>query len=256
MMIKLASSQFKTLRHWFASERPGPLVGLHVLQTGNGASFADRWPNPRTLLVNTAENYSLTGDSDALTPHDLKLRITGFVEAPERFVSLLRAAFPELKVWDRVVFELKTKPFFSISPKQLIRRLEPADAFYLRGLPPEIHWIWNTWGGPERLAASGYAWGAFSGKRLVSIACSFFVGECFEDIGVVTESEFRGLGLAAACAGKLCEDIQNRGRRPSWSTSPDNLASVRVAEKLGFKRHRHDVLYAVGVSIPEPVRRH
>ncbi len=255
MMIQLIPRQLEALRRWFTPERPGPLVGLHVLNTGNGACFVDRCPNPRTLLANAAGNYALAGDPETATADDLKLRIAGFVEAPERFAPLLRAVFPDLRLWDRVVFELKAKPFFSMPAGKLIRRLEAKDVFHLRGLRPEINWICNTWGGPERLAASGYAWGAFANERLVSVACSFFVGEQYEDIGVVTESEFRGLGLSVACAGKLCEDIQSRGKQPSWTTSPDNLASVRVAEKLGFRLHRHDVLYVTGVSIPEPARR-
>jgi RimJ/RimL family protein N-acetyltransferase len=33
-------------------------------------------------------------------------------------------------------------------------------------------------------------------------------------------------------------------------TSPDNLASIRVAEKLGFTLQRTDALYVVGREIP------
>jgi predicted GNAT family acetyltransferase len=80
------------------------------------------------------------------------------------------------------------------------------------------------------------------------------MGERYEDLGVVTEPEFRGRGLSVACAGALCEDIQSRGHWPSWTTSPDNTASIRVAEKLGFSLQRRDILYAIGVPIPEPAR--
>lgn len=64
----------------------------------------------------------------------------------------------------------------------------------------------------------------------------------------------RGLGLNPACAGRVSEDIRRCGRTPSWTTSPDNLPSRRVAEKLGFERVRDDVLYVVGQPIPEPAR--
>ncbi|MGH7490936.1 MAG: GNAT family N-acetyltransferase [bacterium] len=254
-MILLTPSQMATLRDWFAPDRPGPLVGMHVLQTGNGACFVDRWPQPRVLLADSAGNYSFAGDPETLKPADLKARIAGFVEAPERFVPVLRAAFPSLQTWERVIFDLQTKPRFSCPPAQAIRRLEPADAFHLWGLSPEVNWIVKTWGGPAGLAASGRAWGAFANDRLVAVACAFYVGERFEDLGVVTEPEFRGMGLSVACAGGLCEDIQSRGHRPSWTTSPDNTASIRVAEKLGFILQRRDVLFAIGVSIPDPVRR-
>jgi len=67
----------------------------------------------------------------------------------------------------------------------------------------------------------------------------------------VTEPQFRGGGLSTACAAALCEDIRARSHQPSWATSPDNLASIRVAEKLGFTLQRRDVLYVVGIPIPE-----
>lgn len=254
-MIQLSPDQVATLRDRFLPDRPGPLVGLHVIQTGHGACSVDRWPTPRTVLMHSADNYSLTGDPEALNPGELKSRVTGFVEAHERFVPMLRETFSNVQVWDRQIFELRMKPRFLPPPGHLIRRLEPADIFRLRELSPEVRWIWNTWGGPDELAASGYAWGAFVDNRLVSVACTFYVGEQYEDIGVITEPAFRGVGLSLACAGLLCEEIHSRGRRPSWTTSPDNTASLRVAEKLGFSLQRRDFLYAIGVPIPEPARR-
>jgi len=73
------------------------------------------------------------------------------------------------------------------------------------------------------------------------------VGERYEDLVVVTEPEYRGLGLSAACAAKVCEDITDRGRQPGWSAHAKNLASLRVAEKLGFSIQRHDRLYVAGM---------
>src|SRR3712207_3267205 len=105
-MILLDPVQRNVLLPWFLPERLGPLVGLHVLQTGHGACFADRWPDPRALLVDTAGNYALHGAPDALDPRDLEQRIAGFVEAPEAFLPLLRASCPDLKIWDRVMLAL------------------------------------------------------------------------------------------------------------------------------------------------------
>ena len=38
-MTQITPSRTATLRHWFAPERSGPLVGLHVMQTGSGATL-------------------------------------------------------------------------------------------------------------------------------------------------------------------------------------------------------------------------
>ncbi|HJZ49449.1 MAG TPA: GNAT family N-acetyltransferase [Roseiflexaceae bacterium] len=90
--------------------------------------------------------------------------------------------------------------------------------------------------------------------QYLAVACSFFVGRLYEEIGVVTEAAYRGQGLSVACADALCQDIERRGKQASWSTSPDNRASIRVAEKLGFRFEREDRLYVSGLDIPTPVR--
>jgi RimJ/RimL family protein N-acetyltransferase len=136
-----------------------------------------------------------------------------------------------------------------------VRRLEASDARHLRELSSESAWISKLWNGPEGLASSGYGWCAFVDGELAAVACTAFLGETYEDIGVVTEPQFRGLGLSPACSLALCGDIRARGHQPSWTTSPDNLASMRVAEKLGFELQRRDVLYVVGIPIPTPARR-
>ncbi|MEW5961703.1 MAG: GNAT family N-acetyltransferase, partial [Chloroflexota bacterium] len=229
-MILLTPAQTATLKNWFLPERPGPLIGLHVIHTGQGACFVNRWPAPQAVLVEAAGNYTLLGKAQALTPADVQPHLKGFVETSEAFVPLLKAAFPEVRTWPRVVFARQDAPHPVAATGYSVRRLEPSDAHHLGALGPESAWISKTWGGPHGLAASGFGWGAFAAGQLASVACTFFLGETYEDIGVVTEPGFRGLGLSTACAGALCHDIRARGHRPSWTTSPDNSASVRVAE--------------------------
>ncbi|MGI9148490.1 MAG: GNAT family N-acetyltransferase [Chloroflexota bacterium] len=100
------------------------------------------------------------------------------------------------------------------------------------------------------LAASGYAWGAFAYNQLVAAACSFFVGDRYEDIGVVTDPAHRGLALSTTCAAGLCDDIQRRGHQPTWTTATDHHASLRAAERLGFVVHHLDRLLLVGGPPP------
>jgi RimJ/RimL family protein N-acetyltransferase len=254
-MLPLSLEQSATLRDWLLPDQPGPLVGLHVLNTGHGTCWVDRWPEPRAAFFECAANWSLIGDPEAVLPDDLQGQVAGFLDAPVGFVPVLRAAFPDLVVWDRVMFELETPPRFSVPPETTVRLLTPADVTLLQGLDPELNWIGKTWGDAAGLAASGTAWGAFVKERLAAIACTFYMGERYEDIGIVTEPAFRGRGFGPACAGAACRGILARGRRPSWTTSPDNIASIRVAEKLGFTQRRRGYLYVVGIPVPRPARR-
>ncbi len=228
-MIEITPTQAAELRSWFVPEEAGPLVGLHVIQTGNGTVLVDSWPNPSAVLIETGGNYSLRGEPNAVEVCSVR-KIVGLVDTPERFLPLLKSTFPDMAVWPRVTLELPRSP-------------------------PQAAWIWGTWGDAKGLASSACAWGAFLDGRLGSVACTFFVGERYEEIGVVTEPDFRGLGLSPACAAALCAEVRDRGRVPAWTTSPDNYASLRVAEKLGFEVARSSSLYVVGMPVPEPARR-
>jgi RimJ/RimL family protein N-acetyltransferase len=117
-------------------------------------------------------------------------------------------------------------------------------------LSDEIGWVAKTWGGPAGLAASGHAYGAFAGGRLAAVTCSFFQGARYADAGVVTEPERRGQGLGVASARAWCAGTVAHRRVPTWTTSTDNSASRRIAERLGFALVRRDVLHVIGVAIP------
>jgi RimJ/RimL family protein N-acetyltransferase len=219
------------------------MVGLHVLNTRHGRCFVDRWPEPRVALVQVGANFALAGDPAALHPADLQA-VVGFIDAADAFEPLLRAARPSLSTWHRVVQVLPHDT--PLSSDSRVRRLVAEDSLALRGLNPDLAWISSTWDGPDGLASSGFGWGAFVDGKLASVACSFFVGKRYEDIGLVTEPEQRSRGLSTACAAAVCGDIRARGRLPSWTTSTDNRASLRVAERLGFVFQRRDRLFVLG----------
>ncbi|WP_448623657.1 GNAT family N-acetyltransferase [Geodermatophilus sp. URMC 64] len=229
---------------FFAPERPGPLIAQHIVTSGVGRCRADRWPRPRTVLAELpGGNVALRGEPAVIDG------LAALVEAPPEWLPALRAVDPGTTVWPRVVAVLPDGADVP-APRHPVRRLVPGDAAALERLDPSIAWIGETWGGPAGLAASGYGWAAFDGDRAVSVACSFFVGRRFEDIGVVTARDVRGRGLSTACAAAVVADIRARGHRPTWTTSPDNAASRAVAAHLGFVHERDDVLYAVRTAIP------
>jgi hypothetical protein len=106
-MITLDPSQLKGFTAWFTPERPGYLVGSHVLNTGCGQVWADRSPSSRALLAEVAGNYQFYGDPGAFTPQEVAPLLKGFIDCPLEFEPLVRAACPDLVAWERVVYQLE-----------------------------------------------------------------------------------------------------------------------------------------------------
>jgi hypothetical protein len=231
---------------FFEPERPGPVIQPHVAATGIGRCLVDRWPDARTVVAQLpGGNAALRGSPRVIED------LAGLVEAPEDWLPALRETDPATAVWSRVIAVLPPGAELP-APGAAVRRLTAGDAPALAGLHPSIAWIGETWGGLAGLARSGHAWAAFDGGVPVSVACSFFLGRRYADIGVVTDAAFRGRGLSTSCAAGVAADIRATGRQPTWTTSPDNAGSLGVAAHLGFVHGRDDVLYAVRTPIPLP----
>lgn len=251
--MELTLTDARRLVPWYSAERPGyEAAAGHVLTTGNGRAWADRWPDPQVVLLGTADYFVLRGSPDAVRPAELADVVRGFVDAPAQFAPVLRQAAPRMATWQRLVYALDQVTDQAAAHVRTVpaRRLTADDVPALAALSDRSSWIYSTWGGPLGAAASGRAWGAFVGGRLASVACTFFDGLRHEDVGIVTEPAYQRRGLSTACVAGLCRDILARGRRPSWSTSLDNLASQRVAVKVGYRQVRTDVLYLINIDPP------
>ena len=248
-LVRLDGGSAKDL---LAGEGPGPGAILgHVAGTGHGRAWVDRWPHPSAVLAEVAGNYLLAGSPSAVDPVALRPLVTGFLAAPEAFAPVVADAFPDRVAWDRVVYRLPAGP--GIPPPRVpaeMRALASADADAIAGLGPELGWVAKTWGGPAGLAGGGHAYGTFVDGRLVAAAGTFFLGHRYEDAFAVTEPRWRGRGLATACARAWCAGVVARGRTPTWTTSPDNHGSHRIAERLGMVLVRRDVLHVIGVDPP------
>jgi len=271
-MIRVVHDAGAVLAPLLAAEAPGSdAIAGHLLATGHGRVWVDRWPGARVVAVEVADNWLVRGDPDAAAGAGLADVVQGFVDAPPEFEPLLSSAADRFDTWDRVIMAMDLRPGGPASDTPLppsalppsalppssqpsgaeVRLLHSGDAGAVAALDPDLSWIAKTWGGPEGMASSGMAWGAFVGRRLASVACTFFQGQRHEDIGVVTEPEFRRRGLSAAASARWCLDVQARGRLPTWTTTPDNLGSLGTARRLGFRHVRDGVIYLVGIGPPD-----
>jgi hypothetical protein len=76
---------------------------------------------------------------------------------------------------------------------------------------------------------------AFAGDEPAAFAYAPWETEGWFDLSVDTLEPFRRRGLAEAAARELMTLQGAAGRRPVWGAVASNLASLRLAEKLGFR---------------------
>ena len=90
-------------------------------------------------------------------------------------------------------------------------------------------------GGLCGLFLEGVVAGAVVDGQIVGTAHTSAVTDRYADIGVETREAWRGRGFATAAASIVARRVQEQGRIPVWSCGEDNVASLRVARKLGFE---------------------
>ncbi|MFF0729901.1 GNAT family N-acetyltransferase [Streptomyces sp. NPDC004134] len=238
--------------NWFPAGAPGPpALAEHALATGHGRWWADRPKHPRAVAVRCAEYAMLRGSPEALTAADLAPLAHTYLDVPPHFQPLLTAAFDRIALYERTIWICADPPR---SPRPVpdgitLRRLTAADAVVVADLGSRLAWISDSWGGPRMLAASGHAWGAFAGRRLLSLAVSYVRGERYEDIAAVTLPEHRRRGLATSCVTALCGDVRDRGRAASWTCSGDLRMTMVPAWTTGFRLVRDYAHFAVGAAV-------
>lgn len=118
------------------------------------------------------------------------------------------------------------------APVETVRLLSPADSGLLERAPPELRG--KGWGSSSALLREGIAAAAILDREIVALAHTTARTGQYADLGVATLLAWRNQGLASATAALVASEVQSAGQTPVWSTGATNLASLRVARKLGF----------------------
>ncbi len=79
--------------------------------------------------------------------------------------------------------------------------------------------------------------------EIIAGASSYTYCEGKIEINIETKTEYRRMGLAKACASKLILECLERKIYPRWDAA--NIASVALAEKLGYRFVREYGVYSI-----------
>lgn len=101
-------------------------------------------------------------------------------------------------------------------------------------------------GSLENFLANAAGLCLMDGETIVAEAYASSFGWHDAEIGVLTRAGHRGRGCAPIACAYLIELCEARGYSAYWSCDADNLPSIRVAEKLGFRQRRAYAFYEYG----------
>ena len=149
-----------------------------------------------------------------------------------RLGAIIREATGKRVCYYRDVYHTLSKPAISFR-NDVVRQLTITDLPLLEAAPAEIRGA--GFGSPGTMLAVGFAAGAIVSGRLVAIAHTSALTRHHADISAFTLEPWRRRGFSTAAASIVAERVQETGRTPVWSAGEDNIASLRVAEKVGFE---------------------
>jgi GNAT superfamily N-acetyltransferase len=96
----------------------------------------------------------------------------------------------------------------------------------LDGVPPAL---------AEELGAADRVWTAWVDGAPVAFAYAPWRSACWFDVSVDVLPGARQLGLGTLVASTMIRDERAAGREPVWGADEDNVASLRLARRLGFQ---------------------
>lgn len=260
MITEHASS---VLRHHMAA-LPGPHMAMIVESTLAGNTLAQCW----TLSEETAEPVvvlwekgnnglylsrlpsepALNDDLSQLINTTIRLRA---LDEGRRFKVRVLAAHtdealhalfvptPLRRYQTRFYGFTQTLPDQQLPSKQAGIRFAPIERALLEQetlvhreeLVDEISGMWPS---EQRFYSDGFGYVAIVDDQIVCWCTAEFVGPARCGIGIATQPSYQRQGIATATATRVVAQALQRGLTPYWECGSTNLASQRVAEKVGF----------------------
>ena len=113
---------------------------------------------------------------------------------------------------------------------ELLQQHELGGLNWLRG------WINSFWPSLEDFKRLGFGYCLVSQERAIASFCfSVFVSRPQYELATATAEEHLRRGLSSAATVTCLERCYKQGYKPVWHCWDDNLASTRVAQKVGFE---------------------
>ncbi len=244
---------------------------LAAIQEGNSLAqiWVDNKPNPQAVFLwDKANNvFYLSGDEDNRQFNDdlaglLESKVIPNLSLKHRIYFRIRTTS---KAWTNKLSsifkkaDLKQGCYMFFSHKNQVKlnwankipagfELKLIDEDFLSNSNYEnievvkrgIHQMWTS---IKRFMKHGFGFSLIKGCKIVSWCTSEYMSKDRCGIGIETLRQYQNRGLATIVASAFVRHSLQRNIEPYWDCFVENLASRRVAEKVGFIKEQNYQIY-------------
>ncbi|MDE2840499.1 MAG: GNAT family N-acetyltransferase [Chloroflexota bacterium] len=219
-------------------EMPETVGPIHLLKHGACKTYAVGEPESLDAVVIQSESlpeepyglgHNAQGLWDLLKNIDNWTAVNVSPAVSTKLGALIKTSTGKRVSYYGDVYHTLTKPVPEIVD-HAVRELTAADIGLLEAAGVDG----TDFGGLSVLLDEGSVAAAVVDGRIVGSAHTTAQTDRYADIGVGTDERWRNRGFATSAASIVARRIQESGRIPVWSCGEDNMASLRVAQKLGF----------------------
>lgn len=251
-IVELQPEEFaRVLPLYREARKPFPLISAVIQNKQRGQVFADERESPHSALVVTDFGFMFlagAAQEGAFNEELSRLFATGnafkpsyllWYSPPAYWQKKLDSATPgPIRRRERMRFE-----FHAEGASWLKEPVQCPAGLELRKLSSDL--ISKTerfglkldsrfWASAADFLANGLGVCLMQDSEVVSLCYTAAIADCLGEIDVVTQTEFRGSGLANCVAQQLIRECLSTKIIPTWDCFLDNIGSRRLGEKLEF----------------------
>ncbi|WP_337103331.1 GNAT family N-acetyltransferase [Paenibacillus sp. YIM B09110] len=265
-MFELSRDQFLKAIPLLENGHPHPEV-LSILENNNpGWVFSDRADAPKTALVwsKGMKGHYLIGDetnefflskldefvTKNIAPRMKELGMNYFEVSGHHNNWDLKSLFASRELqqpWDQIVYESTRFEAHMLNPHGNFRAVNlrsqewKMSDFSNKGFVYDH--INQFWEAEEDFYEKGYGYAAIEDSEVIGVCYSSFVTKEMHAVGIETLPQCQQRGAGTYLATLVVNDIVQNGYTCYWDCSLSNVASKKLALRLGFKQiHQYQCL--------------
>lgn len=275
MIFELDNTEFDIAKSIFSNLSEYQLMLLSVLERNKpGRIFVDDKINPSSgfvyikdvflIFAGSSRNTSFSNELKKILAHDIFPNYKGYLNHsvifydPEWVEEIKRIFDNQVSSGEGIYYKLNRKKrkewdcnlSQDFTVEQIDREFIERKSYTT---PEEIRikkWLSNMYGSLEKFYERGFAFSIVHKKKLVVsfCHCSYLSDDKSKcELGIITKSDFQRKGLGKNLLFHMLDHCWQEGvERAGWHTTKDNIASIKLAESVGYKFDREYPMYFSG----------